>query len=150
MLSTDDLKEMGRRIPRALTLAAVGLALWACHAAPPVEGPFGVPSAPQRAEDLQTFVILDPQLVGRISVDRHGVQRDPNGRLAVQVFVRNRTQYPQAIDVQTAFRDEQGFDINDTTAWERLSLEPNATAAYRAVSLDSRAARYVVRFREGM
>jgi hypothetical protein len=149
MPSIADRRRAGRLCAVGLTALVGSLAL-GCHHPPPMEGPYAAISTPQRAEPYQTVVVVDPQISGRVSIDRQGVQRDENGRLAVQVFVRNRTNFPQAVEAQTAFRDAQGFDINDETAWQRLNMGPNETQVYRAISLDSRAAFYVVRLREGM
>ncbi len=113
------------------------------------EGAYAARSTPEYAEDRHTFVHYDPELVGKLSIDHHAADRDENGRLVLQIEVRNRTSYAQAVDLQVAFKDNHGMDINDTTAWQRLTFEPNASLAHTVRSVDGRAAAYIVRFRAG-
>ena len=114
------------------------------------EGPFPALSVPKAAlEERETIVILDGSLAGKIAIENQAVRRDTQERLEVFVNLRNRTRYDQAVDVQTVFKNETGISMGDETAWKRLSLGPNETQTYKAISLDDKPVRYTVRIRQG-
>jgi len=100
-------------------------------------------------ESDQQFVLLDKSIEDKFSFHNAVTRRVENGRLEVIVDIRNRTDHNQALDISTLFRDEQKVALRDETAWARHLFGPNQTRAYRAVSIDSRAACFTVRLREG-
>lgn len=130
-----------------LGLLAVA-ALTGCRKSIP-EGPFPALSAPEAArEERDAIVVLSGSLAGKIAIENHDMRRDLEDRMEVFSNVRNRTHFPQAVDVQTAFKDYRGMAI-DETAWKRLSLGPNETQTYSSKSIDSKPSRYTIRFRQG-
>lgn len=130
-----------------LGLLAVA-ALAGCRKSIP-EGPFPALSAPDAArEERDAIVVLSGSLAGKISIERHETRRDLEDRMEVFANVRNRTHFPQAVDIQTVFKDYRGMAIDDT-AWKRLNLGPNETQTYSVKSIDSKPSRYTVRLRQG-
>lgn len=131
-----------------LILAACGLALTGCRHEGASVGQT-VTGKRITVEDQHEILVNDPQLAGKLSFHNIVVRRTAENRLQVIMEIRNRTNYPQAIEVSTQFRDSQNVPLRDTSAWSRLAMSPNETRAYRITSLDSRAHAFSTRVREG-
>ncbi|MBI4028395.1 MAG: YcfL family protein [Verrucomicrobia bacterium] len=112
------------------------------------EGPY-VPAQRQPSPELEnTAVILDESLADRIAVDSQNAEHTAQGKLKGMANVRNRTNQDLSIQVQTVFRDDNGFSIGDDTAWETVILTANETRTISATSTSKKAERYTIRVRE--
>lgn len=144
---------------RTLLMLVATLGLTACQTVAQVdEGPaLGVrvnsPYAPNARLNLDTVVILDKALqdgrAGKLAVETSGGRRTPTGTLEIFAVIRNRTDYPQQIELRSQFFDQLGVPIEGPTAWSRLMLEPNGIQAYKEFSVGtSNVAHYYIEVRE--
>jgi uncharacterized protein YcfL len=126
-------------------LASLGLSVLLIGCA--TEGPY-VPSARQPSPEVEhTTVILDRELEKSVAVDQQSAERTSKGRLRSMINLRNRTNEDLRIQVQTVFRDLDGYSISDDTGWETLVLTANETRTISATSTTSKADRFTVRVR---
>ncbi len=105
-----------------------------------------VPSAD--LEDTETVVLLTKPLRAMVAVEEQRARWNQANLLEVQARIRNRVEKPLQLEVQTVFKDSQGFSTNDNTAWQRMIFEPNETKIYRVTSLNGKARRFTIRIRE--
>lgn len=111
------------------------------------EGPY-VPDQRQPSPEIEnTAVILDRALAKLIAVDSQKAERTNSGKLITFANIRNRTNDDLQIQVQTIFRDANGFSTGDETAWETVVLTANSTFTASAIASDKKAERYTVRIR---
>lgn len=98
-------------------------------------------------ENAENFVLMD-RMVQR-SVTSHGIQesRTPDGRLAINVQVRNRETRRIEVQASCEFKDAQGFTL-DSTPWKTVILTENAQEAVQFTSMSREAVRYTVRVRQ--
>ena len=99
-------------------------------------------------ENRETFVLFTKYLQKRLTVEGQNARWNEASLLEVQARLRNRTEAPLEVEIQTVFKNKDGFSTNDTTAWQRLMFEPNETKIYRVTSLNSKARRFTIRVRE--
>ncbi len=111
------------------------------------EGPY-VPSERRPSPEIEnTAVALDEELKGLIAVDAQDAERTTQGRLKAMANMRNRTNQDLTVQVQTIFRDANGFSIDDDSAWETIVLTANETRTVGSVSTSKKADRYSIRIR---
>lgn len=98
-------------------------------------------------EDSARFVLLDKG--AQRSVTSPGIQdtRLPDGRLQVQVNLRNRENRRIQIQVNCVFKDAMGFVVEDTP-FQTVFLDENAQEGVTFVSANDKAQRYTIRVRE--
>ncbi|MFH1762860.1 MAG: YcfL family protein [Gemmatimonadota bacterium] len=128
---------------RWVALLVVFLALGGCEGAYRAEK---VPLAD--VEDRETFVLLTKSLQGQVTVEGQRAKWNEANLLEVQARIRNRTEEPLQVEVQTVFKDAEGFSTDDEAVWRRLMFEPNETKIYRVNSLNPKARRFTIRVRE--
>lgn len=126
-------------LPLVLLLSVVS-----CSTAP---GPYVPTSAAPTVEDVYPAVLLDKSLRKRIAVDRVSDQRLQDNRLKVMANMRNMKGQGITVQVQTIYKDNQGFSIGDDTAWQTLIFSPNESKTYESVSMKSNASGYTIRIR---
>lgn len=99
-------------------------------------------------EDKEPFVLLD-RMVQR-SVTCSGIQQGKleDGRLKVIANVRNRESRRIQVQVNCVFKDAQGFPTGDETPFQTLILTENAQEGVEFVSMNDKAARYIIRVRQ--
>jgi len=127
------------------TLAALGLTL-GCNthkgAYPPV-------TEPQAAyENTQTIVLLGKGLSEKIAVEGQMAKWSDDGRLQVFANIRNRIQKRLVVQVQTVFKDENGFPVGDETAWQTVVITELSQYAYQSIAQNSKARKYTIRVRK--
>ena len=126
-----------------LFLVALGFMLIGCAH----EGPY-VPSQRQPAPEFEnTTVVLDREISGLVAVDLQHAERTHQGKLKGMANIRNRTNQDLTLQVQTVFRDVNGFSINDDTSWDTIVLTANETRTVGATSTTPKADRYTIRIR---
>ena len=110
-------------------------------------------NAPNARIQYDQVVILDKQLqnskAGKIAVEQQGARRTATGTLKVVVMVRNRTDYPQVLEARTSYFDSGFAPTEKPSAWTRVFLEPNGSAAYEESSMGAQnVAHYLVEVKE--
>jgi uncharacterized protein YcfL len=128
---------------RFFALALLGIFTFGCEGA---YRPAKIPGAD--VENTETFVLFTKKLKGQVTVEGQRAKWTGANLLEVQARIRNRTEKPLQVEVQTVFKDDQGFSVNDTSAWKRLIFEPNETKIYRVNSINSKARNFTIRVRE--
>ncbi len=136
-----------KRTLLAFVALAAG-ALWFAGCASSDHGAY----APQNStvnnmEDSARFVLLDKG--AQQSVTSPGLQesRLPDGRMQVVANLRNRENRRIEIQVNCAFKDAQGFVVEDTP-WQTVFLDENAQEGVKFVSMNDKAQRYTIRVRQ--
>src|SRR5687767_12993382 len=101
-----------------ITLAALGLALGCEH-----DGAYVPDTEPHAAvENISTVALLDEDLADMIAVEGQQAKYSDDGRLQVVANLRNRSEDRLTVQVQTVFKDENGFSTGDETAWETIVI----------------------------
>ena len=111
------------------------------------EGPYAPAKRDSSPEIENKTVILDKELSDFIAVDSQNAERTDGGKLKTMSNVRNRTNQDLTVQVQTVFRDLNGFSVGDDTAWETVVLTANETRTIAAISTNKKAESYTVRIR---
>ncbi len=111
-------------------------------------GPYVPKSEAPSIEDTYHAVLLDKSLKKRIAIDHIGCQKTLNDRLEVFANIRNRKKGDIQVQVQTIFKDMNGFSIGEDSAWHTIFLTSNETETYRIVSRSQTAKDYTIRIRE--
>ena len=98
-------------------------------------------------ENTENFVLMD-RMVQR-SVTSPGIQesRTSDGRLQVNVQMRNRETRRIEVQASAEFKDAQGFTI-DSTPWKTVILTENEQQSVPFISMSKDAVRYTVRVRQ--
>lgn len=97
-------------------------------------------------ENAENFVLMD-KMVQR-SVTSPGIQQVklPDGRLKINVQVRNREARRIQVQISTEFKDAQGFTV-DSTPWKNVILTESEQQSVVFTSLKP-AERFTVRVRQ--
>lgn len=111
------------------------------------EGPYVPAGREPGVEQENTAVIMDSEIADKIAVDTQNAERTQQGKLRAMANIRNRSNDDITVQVQTVFRDLNGFSINDDTSWETIVLTANETKSVTATSTSRKAERYTVRIR---
>jgi uncharacterized protein YcfL len=123
-------------------LAALGLAL-GCETHRGAYVPETVPQA--AAENYNTVVLLSEKLAESIAVEGQQAKYSDDGRLQVYANLRNRVEKRLRVQVQTVFKDENGFSTGDETAWETIMIPALSQHTYQTIAQNSKARRYTIR-----
>lgn len=113
--------------------------------------PVAKPDSPEAAG--ASVVLLNYDLKRTLAVDTPVLtDRDPAGRLRVQVGLRNRTDRENLqIQVQTLWKNEAGRVLynepGSETAWQTLTISRNQTYYYSQTALTTEATHYTIRIR---
>jgi uncharacterized protein YcfL len=136
-----------RGIALAVTVvvAALGLAL-GCSTHNGAYVPATAPGS--AAENMNTVVLLSEKLYNNVAVEGQQAKYSDDGRLQVYANLRNRTDKRIKVQVQTVFKDENGFSTGDETAWETIFLPPLSQHAYQSIAQNSKARKYTIRVRK--
>jgi len=98
-------------------------------------------------------VILDKDLDNqfsskRIAILAQKIDLTEDKRLKVYCEIRNMKDEMLRVQIQTIFRDEQGFQIGDDTNWELILIPGYATHAYKTAAFSPKAKDYTIRIRK--
>lgn len=72
---------------------------------------------------------------GKLSVEFLEPARQSSQAMQVNLMLRNRTDQRLVIEARTLFLGANGAPTGDTSAWQRLYLEPKGVADYRETSM---------------
>jgi uncharacterized protein YcfL len=119
-----------------------------CKSTHPETGPYPPQSTTGfDAENKDKFVLMDSG--AQYSITCTGLQETtlPDGRMQVAANVRNRENRRLQVQISCAFKDEQGFTV-DETPYQTLILTENGTETVSFTSLNDKAKKYTVRVRQ--
>ena len=107
----------------------------------------------QDLERQSNVVILDKALdnqFGSRRVTIVGEKSDftEDGRIKVLCEIRNMKKDLLRLQVQTVFKDEADFSIEQDTPWELVLIPGFATKTYSTTALNVKAKKYTIRIRE--
>ncbi|MEW6742050.1 MAG: hypothetical protein AB1486_04755 [Planctomycetota bacterium] len=116
------------------------------------QGPHPATTLPEgelAAEDAADVVVLEPDLIPDITVPERGVRaaRLPDGRLKVQARLINTAGEELSIQIQTVFKDGEGFVTESPSNWTFYILSDGDSLNYECSSLNAKATTYVVKVR---
>jgi len=99
------------------------------------------------------IVVLDKDLDNQFSSKRivilaQKTEFTEDNRLKVYCEIRNMKEQMLRVQIQTIFRDEQGFQIGDDTNWELVLIPGYATYAYKTAAFNPKAKDYTIRIRK--
>lgn len=155
---------MKRKISLAMTAFAALAVLSGCQHFPEGAQPairVDNPAAPNARIQYDQVVITDRALQSekrnnlvvntrsKLAVESHGTRRTATGTLSVIVQLRNRTDFPQNIELRTHFFDSSYVESEAPTAWTRQHLDGNTVSSYQESSIGTNTAmHYLVEVRE--
>lgn len=98
-------------------------------------------------------VILDKDLDNQFSSKRVVILAQKTDwtedkRLKVYCEIRNMKDELLRLQVQTVFRDEQGFQIGDDTNWELILIPQYSTYTYKTTAFNPKVKDYTIRIRK--
>jgi uncharacterized protein YcfL len=96
-------------------------------------------------EDKETFVHLDSGLEGSLRLVDEATDKTGDGRLIVKAKLMNRYTTTLRVQIQTVFKDEQGFPTGDETNWELILIPAKAYYYYEAKAMNTKAKKYTIR-----
>jgi uncharacterized protein YcfL len=127
-----------------IVVAALALSL-GCESP---KGAYAPTSQPEYAlENTLNVVLLNSELAGSLAVEGQRASYAEDGRLQVFANIRSRTPKRLTIQVQTVFKDENGFSTGDETAWETIILTELSQTTYQSIAQNTKARRYTIRVR---
>jgi hypothetical protein len=97
-------------------------------------------------EDMAGFVLLNQALQDSVTCTGIQEMRQPDGRLQLQVNIRNRKDRRIQVQADCVFKDAQGFVVEETP-FENVFLDPNVQEGVRFVSANEKPLRYTIRIR---
>jgi uncharacterized protein YcfL len=111
------------------------------------------PSAPQdttkyTVENTDKFVVLDKPIQAAVTCTGLQERTLPDGHLEVVANVKNREASDVLVQVSCVFKDEQGFQIGDETAFKPVTLGDHATEAVHFKAANAAAKKYTIRVRQ--
>lgn len=96
-------------------------------------------------EEREKYLVFDRELYEFIRLVKSRASRTSDGRLVVDVELKNITSRDLVLQVQTVFRDEQHFLSGDSTTWQHITIPPYSTHNLHICSLSPKAVDFNVR-----
>ena len=134
------------------TLILIGLVLifQGCAAGPYTPVHIDVQKDVERQSNV---VILDKNLdnqfgVRRLTIVGETSSQTEDGRIKVLCEIRNMKKALLRIQVQTVFKDESGFSIEQDTPWELVLIPGFSTQTYTTTAMNTKAKKYTIRIQE--
>ncbi len=99
------------------------------------------------------IVVLDKDLDNQFSSKRiviltKNVEWTEDKRMKVYCEIRNMKDEMLRLQIQTLFRDGQGFQVGDDTNWELVLIPGYTTYAYKTAAFSPKAKDYTIRIRK--
>lgn len=113
-----------------------------------VEGQRPGQYVPQASIQMNSAGFATLYLADKVAIERNAWSRSATGTVQVVAMLRNRTDYPQVIELQTMFFDQNKMPLGNPSTWEKVFLQPQAFANYSCLSTDVDAAYFYVQIRE--
>jgi uncharacterized protein YcfL len=101
----------------------------------------------QLYEETQTFVYLNKGLNKQLMLVDQAVSFTEDGRLVVKAKLFNKLPQDLRVQIQTVFKDQDGYPSGDETNWELIIVPHNAYYYYEAKAMNVKGRNYVSRCR---
>ena len=98
-------------------------------------------------EETETFVYLSKGLNKNLLLAEQATSSTQDGRLVVKAKLFNKLAQDLRVQVQTIFKDKDGYPTGDETNWQLIIVPHNAYYYYEAKALNSKGVKYVSRCR---
>ncbi|MDD5120151.1 MAG: hypothetical protein PHR84_02435 [Candidatus Omnitrophica bacterium] len=98
-------------------------------------------------EENDTFVHLDGGLEGSLRLVEESTDRTEDSRLIVKAKLMNRYTQTLRVQIQTVFKDKDGFATGDETNWELVPIPAKAYHYYEAKAMNTKSEKYTIRCR---
>lgn len=85
-----------------------------------------------------------------VTVDRKKGTTKDDGRLHLQVELKNNRGDDLHFQIQTIFKDAQGFMLSDQSNWEHVIIPRQSSYRYSCTSMSKLAKHYLVRVRRSI
>jgi len=98
------------------------------------------------------YIDLDsePSKKSKIAVENLGITSLDTGNVEVFTTVRNRTDYPQQLEIRTQFYDDNKITTEPPSAWKRVHLPQNSSMTYKEKSITIHTVtNFLIEVREG-
>ena len=99
-------------------------------------------------EEQTDVVVLDDDLESDLEVTSRS-RRLTDNRLEIKVKIVNRSGDDLHVQIQTSFKDDDGFQTEEPTPFAHRLITENSTMEYSETSIGKDATRYIVRIKEG-
>lgn len=103
--------------------------------------------ASQFYEETETFVYLNKGLNKQLMLADQAVSTTEDGRLVVKAKLFNKLAEDLRVQIQTIFKDKDGYPTGDETNWELILVPHNAYYYYEAKAMNIKGEKYVSRCR---
>lgn len=103
--------------------------------------------ASQLYEETETFVYLSRGLNKQLLLADQAVSTTEDGRLVVKAKLFNKRAEDLRVQIQTVFKDSDGYPTGDETNWELIIIPHNAYYYYEAKAMNTKGQKYVCRCR---
>jgi len=103
--------------------------------------------ASQLYEETETFVYLNKGLNKQLLLAGQAVSSTEDGRLVAKAKLFNKLAEDLRVQIQTVFKDKDGYPTGDQTNWELIIIPHNAYYYYEAKAMNTKAQKYVSRCR---
>ncbi|MFA6129690.1 MAG: hypothetical protein WC731_01725 [Candidatus Omnitrophota bacterium] len=103
--------------------------------------------ASQLYEETETFVYLSKGLNKQLMLADQAISATEDGRLVVKAKLFNKLAEDLRAQIQTIFKDKDGYPTGDETNWELVVIPHNAYYYYEAKAMNTKAEKYVTRCR---
>ena len=133
-----------RTSPVVLAAALAFLCAGCAHGPFQARGPRGEEDV---LEQTETLVLMDRKLLDDLSITGQKADWTSDARLKVRALIKNRIRETIRLQVQTIFKDADGFATGDETNWELVLLGPHETHDYSCTAMNTKAQKYVIRVR---
>ena len=113
----------------------------------PHQSPYLPKSNTNALQEHKRIVLLDYNSRWRLRIVRHAIERDQNNLLIVKLGIENAKNKNDVVDIQTIFKDKDGFELEQTN-WEPVLLHRRKVTDYTITSMTSNAVDYTVLVRK--
>ncbi|MFA6357282.1 MAG: hypothetical protein WCY09_01240 [Candidatus Omnitrophota bacterium] len=101
----------------------------------------------QLYEETETFVYLNKNLNKQLMLVDQAVSSTEDGRLIVKAKLFNKLPEDLRVQIQTVFKDKDGYPSGDETNWELIIVPHDAYYYYEAKAMNTRGQSHVSRCR---
>ncbi len=108
--------------------------------------PFGPDTS--TGSDFDNLEMAPPELKNKLAILRVGSDRTEDNLLTVFAGLKNKSNRPLQLEVQTIYRDKADHTLSSgQRSWVPITLKPHEETQYRSVAISEDAADYLVRIR---
>lgn len=106
-------------------------------------GPYRIKGHSEPLQEQEKVVLIEHKARRYLRLVKHDAERLPNGQLKVRLEIENKKEETFHADVQFIFRDEKGFQIEETN-WQPVLFHGRRVTLVEQNSITPKAADYRV------